>query len=378
MMDWHAVDSVVREYLGKTFPSAQVEIHIRGESVYSQSFGALDPETRPTPVNAQTRFDLASVSKLFTVTALMSLVESRQIGLDQPVRELVPEFSGARPIRPYPDPLEPNVPVAVVPETAALVDAGQVTVRHLIVHNSGLPAWLPLWKIGSRVERRRAVLQSTFAYPIGARVIYSDIGLILLGLALERVARKSLDEIVFETVTQPLGLESVSFGPLVCENIAPTEFYAWRGQRQCGDVHDENAYALGGLAGHAGLFGTASDVAALGDMYLRGGEPLLRLGTVQEMTRLQAAEGAVRRGLGFALRSPDPEASSYPLSDSAFGHTGFTGTSLWVDPMRDLVVAALTNRVYYGRANATEIAKFRVALHRAVVEVVDRESHHRG
>lgn len=372
MMDWLSVNAVVHEHLGKTFPAAQLEIHWRGESVYSRCFGMLDPETDTRPVDDETRFDLASVSKLFTVTALMTLAEANQIGLDQPVRELVPEFSGARPVRPYPDPLGSTTTIAVVPETSDQVEAGQVTIRHLVAHNSGLPAWLPLWKLDSSAQRRRAVYESTFAYPIGTHIVYSDIGLILLGFALERVGNNPLDEILYDRVIRPLGLTSIRFGPLACENIAPTEFYSWRGRRQCGEVHDENAYFLGGVAGHAGLFGTARDVAALGDLYSRGGRPLLRQETVAEMVSLQAQEGAVRRGLGFALRSPDPEASSYPLSGGAYGHTGFTGTSLWIDPARDLVVACLTNRVYYGRANADALAGFRVALHRAIVEEVDR------
>lgn len=154
--------------------------------------------------------------------------------------------------------------------------------------------------------------------------------------------------------------------------MAPTELCAWRGRRLAGEVHDENAARLGGVAGHAGLFGTAGDLAALGQMYLEGGRPLLRPDTVAEMVRLQAEEGSTRRGLGFALWSPDPEASGNPFSQRAFGHTGFTGTALWVDPERDLVVASLTNRVYYGR-DAAGITAFRVALHRAIVAAVDRQ-----
>lgn len=374
MMNWTPVTRAVEEHLGKTFPAAQVVIHHRGEARYTQAFGVLDPETRPQPVDDETRFDLASCTKLFTVTALMMFVEAGRIGLDQPVRELVPEFAGLRPIRPYPDPLDANAEVAVVPDTQAQVDAGQVTVRHLLAHNSGLPAWLPLWKITSRAERRRAVYASTFAYPTGAHVVYSDIGLILLGIALERTASRSLDEIIFEHVTAPLGLASVSFGPLLCENVAPTEKYAWRGERNCGLVHDENAYHLGGVAGHAGLFGAARALAVLGEMYLRGGAPLLQPETVREMVGVQAQDGNLRRGLGFQLRSPDPEGSTYPLTGSAYGHTGFTGTSMFVEPTRDLVIACNTNRVYYGRANANEILKFRQALHRAALEVVDHDS----
>ena len=150
-------------------------------------------------------------------------------------------------------------------------------------------------------------------------------------------------------------------------NVAPTEFCAWRGRRIIGAVHDENAARLGGIAGHAGLFATASDLARFGQAFLDGS--LLSRETVAEMTRVQAQDGDIRRGLGFALWSPDPAASGNPFGPGAFGHTGFTGTSLWMDPGRGLVVAALTNRVYYGR-DADGIGAFRVALHRAIVEAV--------
>jgi CubicO group peptidase (beta-lactamase class C family) len=217
---------------------------------------------------------------------------------------------------------------------------------------------------------------------------------------MERLAGQTLDAIVRERVTGPLGLSHTGYRPvsdachaerseasrspetrsfaslrMTCadEYIAPTELCAWRNRRIVGEVHDENAAGLGGVAGHAGLFSTASDVAAFGQVYLDGGRPLLHADTVAEMTRLQAEDGAVRRGLGFALWSPDPEASGNPFSQRAFGHAGFTGTSLWIDPDRALVVACLTNRVYYGRDTAGILA-FRVALHRAIVESVKRET----
>ena len=151
-----------------------------------------------------------------------------------------------------------------------------------------------------------------------------------------------------------MGLTATRYLPIAGQpydtaNIAPTEWCAWRKRRVLGEVHDENAARLGGVAGHAGLFSSAPELARFGQAYLDGGAPLLAPATVAEMTRLQMEDGAIRRGLGFALWSPDPEASSNPFHPSAFGHTGFTGTSLWIDPSRALLVALLTNRVYYGR-----------------------------
>ena len=137
----------------------------------------------------------------------------------------------------------------------------------------------------------------------------------------------------------------------------------------CGEVHDENAWSFGGVAGHAGVFGCARDLATFGET-LRTNR-LLKPATLAEMTRVQAQDGAIRRCIGFMLWSPDPGAASNPLSEKSFGHLGFTGTSLWIDPTRDLVVACLTNRVYYGRNNADAIGAFRVALHRTICEIVD-------
>lgn len=370
-MHFTLIESIVRSHLGKTFPAAQVEVRVRGEAVYARAFGALDPEMRKQPTNLETCFDLASVSKLFTVSAFMTLVEAGSVALDQRVAEVLPEFSEARPIEPYPDPLRPGATVRVVEGEGQTVDAGQVTFRNLLAHNSGLPAWLPLWQLPDRGAMDHAALHSRFSYPTGARVIYSDIGLILLGFAVEKLAGKSLREAVHTRVTEPLGLATVRYSPVPCENVAPTEYYSRLGRRKCGEVHDENAWGFGGAAGHAGLFGTAHDVAALGEVFRTGGAPLLRAETVAEMTRLQAQDDSVRRGLGFALWSPDPDASSNPFSELAFGHTGFTGTCLWVDPARELVAASLTNRVYYGRENAAAISAFRVALHRAICRIVD-------
>jgi CubicO group peptidase (beta-lactamase class C family) len=204
------------------------------------------------------------------------------------------------------------------------------------------------------------------------KLTQGDIGLILLGMVVELLSGLRLDAALAQLVTQPLDLRGTCFlpvGELCYAQVAPTEFCTWRQRRVTAEVHDENACALGGIAGHAGLFSTAADVARFGQVFLDGGSPLLSAESVAEMTRVQSQEGSTRRGLGFALWSADPEASGNPFSQQAFGHTGFTGTSLWIDPQADLVVALLTNEVYYGRTNRG-IMPLRVAVHRAVVESV--------
>ena len=390
MTDWLAVDTIMRDGVGRIFPAAVLHVRRGGQIVFERAYGWLDPDERARPTRRDTLFDLASLTKLFTATAFMTLADAGTVALDQPVRTVLPEFDGHRPIRPYADPLHPGQEVAVVPPTDETVDAGQVTFRHLLAHTSGLPAWNPLYRLESAKAALQAVLTSPFSYPTGTRVVYSDLGFILLGEAIARLAGQPLDAALDELVLQPLHLHSIHFRPLrpaplrpvplrpaplrpaplpPATQIAPTEFCAWRGRRLWGEVHDENAARLGGVAGHAGLFGSAADVATLGQMYLAGGAPLLQAETVAEMTRLQAQDGATRRGLGWALWSPDPQASGHPFSELAYGHTGFTGTSLWIDPAHDLVVALLTNRVYYGRDPAW-IRDFRLRLHKAVVDAL--------
>jgi len=372
--DFFAVDRVIRAALERVFPATQVVVLHAGQVQFAASYGWLDPETRLRPVTPDTLFDLASVTKLFTVTAFMVLVEAGRVGLDQAVQTVLPEFSGPRPIQPYEDPLAPGQWVQVETGTAsAEVDAGMVTFRHLLAHTSGLPAWRPLYREPSPDAARRMAFDTFFSYPVGSRTVYSDIGLILLGLSIEQLTGLPLDQAIARLVSEPLGLQHTRFLPVggtVTVQAAPTEECRWRGRRIVGEVHDENAARLGGVAGHAGLFSTAGDVARLGQMYLDRGRPILQPATVAEMTRLQAQDGDVHRGLGFALWSPDPEASGNAFGPAAFGHTGFTGTSLWIDPSRELVVAVMTNRVYYGR-DAGGILAFRVGLHSAIVEAAD-------
>lgn len=378
MTTFDSVDGLVAQHLGKSFPAAQIVVRRRGEVSYAKAFGDLSDDAR-TAVNLDTRFDLASVSKLFTVTAFMRLVEAGRVAIDQPVCEVLPAFSGQRPIAPQQDPLGTGKLMEIVPSDGQVVDASAITFRHLLTHTSGLPAWLPVWWMAhpARLKLvqpylREFVLRTSFAYPLGTRIVYSDVGLILLGFAIEQITGQTLDVVVRERVTQPLGLTSVGYGP-IAQNVAPTEFYTHQGRHMRGEVHDENAWALQGVSGHAGLFAHAHDVATFGQSFIprlstSAPHPIISPQTIAAMTVVQAQDGDTRRGLGFALWSPDPEASGNPFSPSSFGHTGFTGTSVWIDPERELVVAALTNRVYYGRDKGAGIVAFRVELHRKIIE----------
>ena len=369
-MNFSKADSILSQATATITPAAQLVIRHYGRVVHDVALGFLDPETKTRLTNAETLFDLASVTKLFTTAAFVTLVEQAKVSVDDPVRSVLPEFSGVRPIQPYENPLDWGKTVSITGQPG-IVDADKVTFRNLLVHNSGLPAWRAFKDQPDAESAIRLALGTFFSYPTAERILYSDVGLILLGVAVSRLTGSPLDQSIFQHVLQPLGL-SAHFQPAAplqsIQNIAPTEFCKWRGRRIVGEVHDESAWRLGGVAGHAGMFAHARDVAAFGQSFLDAS--LLRRETIAQMTHLQAEFNGTRRGLGFALWSPDPEASSNPFSPSAYGHTGFTGTCVWIDPLRTLVVTLLTNDVYGGR-EGRGIAELRVKIHRAIVESVD-------
>lgn len=373
-MDFTAVDTILSQAVPALCPATQLVIRQQGGVIYKRAYGWLDPATHQHPTTRDTLFDLASVTKLFVATSFMRLVEAGQVGLDQPVMTVLPAFCGERPIAAYEDPLQSGATVQIV-EGGGTVDAGAVTFRHLLTHTAGLPAWRPLFRQADRTQAETMALTTFFSYPIGTQIVYSDIGLILLGMAVAQLTGQELAAAVRSLVLAPLGLMQTRYLPIgaqACDpaQVAPTEQCQWRQRRIVAEVHDENAAKLGGVSGHAGLFSTAGEVARFGQLFLDGGAPLLQPATVTEMRRVQAQAGDLRRGLGFLLWSPDPEASSNPFSQRAFGHTGFTGTSLWIDPERELVVALLTNEVYHGRVNR-RIGQLRVAVHKAIVQAVD-------
>ena len=388
------VETVLRSGLGTVFPAAVLLVARRGVVILHRAYGHLDPETRQRPARTDSLFDLASVTKLFTATAFMTLVEAGRVALDTPVAGVLTELTGLRPIGPTEDPLAKTM-VPVDPAFAGQkVDVRQVTFWHLLTHTSGLAAWRSLYRENGEqgdgvplphqvsAEKRAQRIAAIhglygFAYPPGARMVYSDLGIILLGEAVARLAGTSLEAYVRRAVLEPLGLAHTTCNPLAngipSKQIVPTEFCAWRQRRCIGEVHDENAASLGGVAGHAGLFSTAREVAVLGQMYLSGGcygsARILLPETVAEMTRVQVNFEDNPRGLGWLQRSQGRSSSGRLFGPRSYGHTGFTGTSLWVDPDRALVVALLTNRVYYGRDPAA-IVDFRPRLHDAVVEAI--------
>jgi CubicO group peptidase (beta-lactamase class C family) len=388
---------------GRTFPAAALTIIHQGEVRLNAAWGWIDPETRSLPAQPDTLFDLASLTKLFTTSAFLSQVSAGCVRLDDPLITIIPEFgvSGPRPLDGGQDPhtkVQLPTPGEVRGQSA---DPARVTFYHLLTHTSGLAPWRDVFNAAgpapvppgrrdpvSRQTRWANALKALCGYPFvgqpgqpGLGVVrYSDLGLMLLGEAVSclQSAPGQLDTVLHILLFGPLGMESLVYNPLLNGRersaIAPTEDDpGWRRRRCWGEVHDENACGVGGVAGHAGLFGTARDVAALGQAWL-GRDPRLKidLALMQSATQEHAETGGMRRGLGWMLKTHEKGDSSAGdrFSSDSYGHTGFTGTSLWIDPRRGLVVACLTNRVYPGRGQEG-IHAFRRALHDLIAKAVD-------
>ena len=341
-------------------PACTMSIFRTGEEIFTAAIGEC---------HEGTLFDLASVTKLFTSSAFLQLADRGMVRPEDPVCAVLREFQGLREIRPFPEPLIEGHVRDVSGGFSLSVPAEKTTFSQLLTHSSGLPAWLPLYKLTSVEAIRDEVMQTHFSYQPGSDVVYSDIGLILTGWAVEALCGCPLDTAIRELVTAPLGLDSIRFrrlndemkaeDPLPREGIAPTDICHWRGYRLIGEVEDENCAALRGVSGHAGLFGTAHDLAAFGTAFLPGSD-FLKQDSLQNMTslRMSSRDGSAGRGYGFQHWSADSEAFFYPMSSQSFGHTGFTGTAIWIDPDRDISAALLTNEVYNGRYNR-RIAEFR-------------------
>jgi len=302
-----------------------------------------DPDAgADVPCTLASLFDLASLTKLATTALLLSFVRERLVTLDTPLRELVPDFRGGA--------------------------KDGVTLAQVLTHTAGLIWWLPLYQeVGSIEEAAWRAAQEPLARDPGT-FVYSDLGYIMLTQGLASIGDAPFADLIRERVLEPTGAETARFLPDARDVCVATERYdapdAYRARRLRGEVHDENAHAMGGISGHAGLFGTASDVLAIGRVFRDGaviGNELAAL------ARREHARGEnARRGLGLALRAPDGPMVGRFMREGAFGHTGFTGTSVWSDPASNTTVVLLTNRVYFGRANDDAMYRFRIAVHEAL------------
>jgi CubicO group peptidase (beta-lactamase class C family) len=332
----------------RAFPAAVVEVGTPETVLWREAFGSLTYEAGAAPAQVDTVFDLASLTKVIaTTTIVMDLVERGRLDSGDPIRRWIPQWSGA--------------------------DRRQVTIEDALSHATGLPAWLPLFREHDRREEFQEVIARTaLDYPPRRQSVYSDLGFMLLGFVAEYAGGGSLERL-FDSIRSRLRLEDLVFRPpdRWRPRIAPTEYDTWRGCLLVGDVHDENAAALGGAAGHAGLFGTARAVGGFAQWLLRvrtrqtsGEELRISAATVDRFTTRGNVPGS-SRALGWDTMLPSSSCGRR-MSPLAFGHTGFTGTSLWIDPRSAVYVVLLTNRVHPSRDNEL-IKQVRPAFHDAVM-----------
>ena len=326
----------------RAFPAAAIEVGRRDQVLWRQAFGRLTYASDAAPASNDTIFDLASLTKVIaTATLAMRAVDAKTLSLDDRVADRLTSWRGT--------------------------DREHVTIAGLLEHASGLTAYLPFFRDHhGRAEFERAIASLPLEYAPRTHSIYSDLGFMLLAFILEDVSGKP-----FATLFDDLfGLR---FNPPRDMRVrcAPTELDLWRGRLLQGEVHDENTWALGGAAGHAGLFGTAASVGAFARLVLAdldGAAILARPETIARFVRKSTVAGS-SRALGWDTMLPTSSCGTR-LSTRAIGHTGFTGTSLWIDPAQDLYIVLLTNRVHPTRDN-NAIQPVRRAVHDAVILAVN-------
>lgn len=340
------------------FPGAVLLVSNETDQVIFDAYGVarIDPERRMT---RETVFDLASLTKpLATTLGAMILVQRGELSLDQEIGTIVPAFNGT--------------------------DKERVTIKQLLAHNSGLPDYRPYYKrlMTFPPERRKEGLEEMLlperliATP-GTQTVYSDIGFMILGWVMEVVSTMPLNLFIEETIYHPLGLQNLFFLPLDSEKPRPhidfavTEECQWRKKVLEGEVHDDNAYAIGGVAGHTGLFGTAQDihrllVELLNTYHGRPNSGLFHPETLRTFFQRQPSG----RALGFDTPTQPGSSSGRHFSERSVGHLGYTGTSFWIDLERSIIVILLTNRVHPTRDN-DKIKTFRPIIHDAVMEELE-------
>jgi CubicO group peptidase (beta-lactamase class C family) len=349
------------------FPGAQLAVRLRGELQCVIVAGRLSSEPPGLPVQPTTIYDLASLTKpLATVTSVLLLIQRAKVSLGDSVQKIVTELEGT--------------PI------------GQATVRDLLSHQSGLPGWRPLyerldarsiapglfcWDLPVKQHVLKMIRDEPLIYVRGERCVYSDLGFMLLGFLVERLSGMVLDRWCEDAIVRPLRADPMMFCPATggaqldfirpivdISRIAPTEQDEWRNRLLRGEVHDENAAAMGGVAGHAGLFGTAESVLAVSGAWLRGyhgRESILEGELVRQFTTRQ--ESAARSSWALGWDTPSaPSSSGSCFSEQSFGHLGYTGTSLWIDPLCELEVVLVSNRVHPSRRNE-KIKVFRPWIH---------------
>ncbi len=324
------------------FPSAVYVVAQQGQTVFADALGHSVVEPYRISASLNTVYDLASLTKAL-VTGLLCArrIESGELTLDASVAHYLPEFD-----RP---------------------DQNQLTLRHLLTHSSGLPAWRPLYILAEGEPDRAvsAIANEPFEYSPGTRVVYSDLGFITLGLLLEKLTGSRIAELALQEIIEPLQLKSTFFNPAfalktgiaACETGNAYErqtseamgrlgYTNWRAQLIWGEVHDGNAHFLGGAAGHAGLFSNAAETVKLAEQFLGPSSQLLTAQTCAKF-RINMTEGLNEaRSIAWQLAATPESAAGPALPADSYGHSGFTGTSCWIDPQHERIFVLLTNRTH--------------------------------
>ncbi len=346
------IDSViVLAIKDSAFPGAVVLVSQNGEVIYEKGFGYFTYDESSSKVSTTTIYDIASLTKVVaTTTAAMICIDRNLFKLDDPVYKYIPEF----------------------------FENGKeaITIKNLLLHNSGLPAWKKFYNKNLDANSIiKNIYQTKPEYSAGTKTVYSDLGIIVLGKLIETVTEKKLDQFCNDEIFIPLKMNNTYFNPpdSVKYKIPPTEIDKhWRKKLVQGEVHDETSSLLGGVAGHAGLFSTAEDLSKLIQMLLDdgtfNGKQFIKPETVKLFTTRYSPKST--RALGWDTKSTTRSSAGNKFSKTSFGHTGFTGTSIWIDPERKLFVVFLTNRVYPSRENK-KIINVRPKLHNAVIDAID-------
>ena len=349
------------------FPSAVYAVAENRDVVFADAVGNASREPESHPATLETIYDLASLTKpLMTGLLCAQMIEKAAFSLDETVSKYLSEFGRA--------------------------DKRNITIRNLLTHTSGLPAWRPLYLLTpNRDEALAAIADQTLDHPPGERVIYSDLGFIVLGFLLQRIASCTLSDLAKQGIFEPLKLERTLFNPgaamrtgiAACENgnayeremcerdFSQNIYAGWRNEIIWGEVHDGNAHFLGGVAGHAGLFSDLTDTLRLANQFVGSSSELLSSQTC-ELFRQNMTEGLNEaRSFGWQLAATKDSTAGMSLPSDAFGHTGFTGTSCWIDAGHERVFVLLTNRTHARKLPFANINAIRREFHALAVRSLD-------
>lgn len=348
-INFEKVDSIIEEAISDSaFPGGVLLVSKDGKILHEKAYGNYTYDHNSQRMKLSTIFDLASVSKVVgTTTAVMMLYDQGKMDLDDKVTKYLPGFGNN--------------------------GKENITIRNLLLHNSGLAPFKKYYDLYSTADEViNDIMNLTPEQEPGSKYVYSDLGMITLQKVMEKISGKSLDKYLNDNLFKPMGMNSTMYNPPanLKNNCAPTEYDDFYRMRQLqGEVHDERAYMLNGVAGHAGLFSTAPDLAKFLQMILNKGEyngkQFIKPETVELFTKKQSEQST--RGLGWDTKSPEGSSAGQYFSILSWGHTGYTGTSVWTDPELESFVILLTNRVYPTRNN-NKLSKVRPLLHDAIYQ----------